>query len=55
MRRPTAIVLVLLVATLLVVAILQLTQDPPDTPYPGPVSDAPLPPGITDAASTSAS
>jgi len=51
MRRPTAIVLVLLFLLLTVTAIVQLTQDPPDMPFPGPVPGTPLPPELTRSAS----
>jgi hypothetical protein len=53
MRRPTAIVLVLLFLLLTITAIVQLTQDPPSTPYPGPASGTPLPPELTRSASPS--
>ena len=49
MRRPTAIVLVLLFLLLTVTAIVQLTQEAPTTPYPGPASGTPLPPELTSA------
>jgi hypothetical protein len=42
-RRGTAITLILLFALLVVVAVVQLSQDPPAAPYPGPVSGTPLP------------
>jgi len=51
MRRQTAIVLVLLFLLLTVTAIIQLSQDPPSSPYPGPVSGTPLPPELTRSAS----
>jgi hypothetical protein len=47
MRRPTAIVLVLLFLLLAVTAIIQVTQDPPDEPFRGPTSETPLPPELT--------
>lgn len=47
MRRGTLITLVVLFALLVVVAIVQLTQPAPTTPYPGPVPGTPLPPGLT--------
>ena len=53
MRRPTAIVLVLLFVLLAVAAVLQATQAPPGTPYPGPVSGTPLPPELTASPSLS--
>jgi hypothetical protein len=47
MRRPTAIVLVLLFLVLTITAVIQFTQDPPSEPYPGPVPGTPLPPELT--------
>ena len=43
MRRGTLITLVLLFTLLVVVAIVQLTQPPPGSPFRGPVSGTPLP------------
>jgi hypothetical protein len=54
MRRPTAIVLVLLFVALTVTAIVQLTQEPPDEPFRGPLPGTPLPPELTRSASPSA-
>jgi hypothetical protein len=42
-RRGTAITLIVLFVLLVVVAIAQLSQDPPVQPYPGPVSGTELP------------
>jgi hypothetical protein len=49
MRRPTAIVLVLLFVLLLVTAAVQLTRDAPSSPYPGPASGTPIPPELTSS------
>lgn len=49
MRRPTAIVLILLFLLLTVTAIVQLTQEPPDEPFRGPTSGTPLPPELTSS------
>jgi hypothetical protein len=43
-RRPTAIVLVILFVLLAAAAVLQLTVRTPAAPFPGPVSGTPLPP-----------
>lgn len=43
MRRGTAITLILLFTLLVVVAVIQLGQEPPTAPYPGPVSGTELP------------
>jgi hypothetical protein len=48
-RRPTAITLIVLFVLITVVAVIQLTQDPPPTPYPGPVEGTPLPTQISPA------
>ena len=53
MRRPTAIVLVLLFLLLTVTAVVQLTQEPPDEPFRGPTSGTPLPPELTRSATPS--
>lgn len=50
MRRPTAIALVVLFLVVLGAAAAQLLQDPPDAPFPGPVSGTPLPSGLTTVA-----
>lgn len=47
MRRGTFITLIVLFALLVVVAIAQLMQPPPSTPFQGPVSGTPLPSGLT--------
>lgn len=47
MRRGTFLTLIVLFALLVVVAIVQLTQSPPGSPFPGPVSGSPLPSGLT--------
>ncbi|MGZ8566313.1 MAG: hypothetical protein ACXWXS_04605 [Actinomycetota bacterium] len=49
MRRGTAITLIVLFTLLVVTAAFQLTQDAPDTPFPGPVSGTPLPPAETSS------
>ena len=54
MRRPTAIALVVLFLVVIAAAILQLTQDPPDAPFPGPVQGTPLPSGLTTVAPSGA-
>jgi hypothetical protein len=46
MRRGTLITLIVLFALLFVVAIVQLTQQPPGSPFQGPVSGTPLPSGL---------
>jgi hypothetical protein len=52
-RRGTAITLILLFSLLVVVAIVQLSQDPPATPYPGPsVSGTPSPSSVDPSPST---
>ena len=43
MRRGTAITLILLFALLVVVALVQLNQEAPSSPYPGPPSGTELP------------
>jgi len=55
MRRPTAIVLVLLFVLLTVTAVVQFTQDPPDQPFRGPASGTPLPPELTRSPSATSS
>jgi hypothetical protein len=42
-RRGTAITLILLFALLMVVALVQMSQDPPAAPFPGPVSGTEIP------------
>jgi hypothetical protein len=42
-RRGTAITLILLFALLVAVAVIQLNQDAPSSPYPGPASGSEMP------------
>jgi hypothetical protein len=51
MRRPTFIILIVLLALLVVTAAIQFSLDAPDAPFPGPVSGTPLPPGATPTTS----
>jgi hypothetical protein len=53
MRRGTLITLICLFALLVTIAVIQLTQTPPESPYPGPASGTPLPSGVTTGSGTS--
>jgi hypothetical protein len=55
-RRPTAIILIVLFALLVGAAIVQFAIfDAPDQPYPGPQSGTPLPPTAIATGSASVS
>lgn len=52
MRPVTLITLIVLAVLIVVVAVAQLTQEPPATPYPGPVSGTPYPTATAAATAT---
>jgi hypothetical protein len=43
MRRGTAITLIVLFVLLVITAVVQLNQEAPPAPFPGPVSGTPFP------------
>jgi hypothetical protein len=53
MRRGTLITLICLFALLVTIAVIQLTQTAPQSPYPGPASGTPLPSGVASGTPTS--
>jgi hypothetical protein len=52
MRRGTAITLIILFGLLVITAVIQLNQQAPPAPFPGPVSGTPLPTLISPSPGT---
>jgi hypothetical protein len=50
MRRGTAITLIVLFLMLVITAVVQLNQEAPTTPFPGPVSGTPYPSQLSPSA-----